>query len=111
MSEELTRICAEDDVEIGAAKRFDVGDHRIAVVRGEDCWYAIGDECSHADFSLSEGDVDLEDCTLECWKHGSLFSLTSGHAETLPATRAVPVYEIRVADGEVAVLLPTESDD
>ena len=111
MSEELTRVCSEDDVEVGAAKRFDVGDHRIAVVRGEDCWYAIGDECSHADFSLAEGEVDLEDCTLECWKHGSLFSLTSGEAETLPATRAVPVYEIRVADGEVAVLLPTESDD
>ncbi len=111
MSNEPTRICREDEVEVGAAKRFDVGEHRIAVVRGEDCWYAIGDECSHADFSLAEGEVDLEDCTIECWKHGSLFSLTSGEAETLPATRAVPVYEIRVADGEVAVLLPTESDD
>lgn len=111
MSEQLTRVCNEDDVEVGAAKRFDVGDYRIAVVRGEDCWYAIGDECSHADFSLAEGEVDLEDCTLECWKHGSLFSLTTGQAETLPATRPVPVYEIRVADGEVAVLLPQESDD
>ena len=111
MRDELTRICSEDDVEVGAAKRFDVGDHRIAVVRGEDCWYAIGDECSHADYSLAEGEVDLEDCTLECWKHGSLFSLTTGEAETLPATRPVPVYEIRVADGEVAVLLPAESDE
>lgn len=99
-------VCREDDLEVGAARRFDVGDHRIAVVRGEDQWFAIGDECSHADYSLAEGEVDLEECTLECWKHGSLFSLTSGEPQTLPATRAVPVYEIVVAGGEVAVRLP-----
>ena len=110
MGETVSRVCAEDDLEVGAAKRFDVDGHRIAVVRGESCWFAIGDECSHADYSLAEGEVDLEECTLECWKHGSLFSLTTGEPETLPATRAVPVYEIRVADGEVAVVLPAEED-
>jgi len=100
-------VCNVDDLAVGEAKRFDIGDdHRIAVVRGESCWYAIDDECSHADYSLAEGEVDLEDCTLECWKHGSLFSLTSGEAETLPATRGVAVYPISEIDGEVAVQLP-----
>lgn len=112
MSEEtLTSICKVDDVPVGEARRFDIGDHRIAVVRGEDSWYAIGDECSHADYSLAEGDVDLEDCTIECWKHGSLFSLISGAPETFPATRNVPVYEIAVTDGEVAVKLPGADDE
>jgi len=101
------RICAEDDLAVGEARRFDVADHRIAVVRGTDCWFAIDDECSHADYSLAEGEVDLEDCTLECWKHGSLFSLKTGDVETLPATRGVNVYEISVNAGEVAVTLPT----
>lgn len=100
-------VCAADDLNVGEARRFDIGDdHRIAVVRGEDRWYAIDDECSHADYSLAEGEVDLEDCTLECWKHGSLFSLTSGVAETLPATRAVQVHPVAEVDGEVAVQLP-----
>ena len=40
--------------------------------------YAISDVCSHADVSLSEGEV--EDCTIECWLHGSRFDLA-------PATR------------------------
>lgn len=99
-------VCSENDLEVGEARRFDIGEHRIAVVRGEDCWYAIGDECSHADFSLAEGEVDLDDCTIECWKHGSLFSLTSGEPDTLPATRPVAVYSISVNQGEVAVALP-----
>ena len=99
-------VCPVDDLEVGEAKRFDVGEYRIALVRGEEGFFAIGDECSHADFSLAEGEVDLEDCTLECWKHGSLFSLTTGEAKTLPATRAVPVYVAAVVDGEVAVDLP-----
>ena len=104
------RVCAEDDLAIGEARRFDIEDQRIAVVRGAECWYAIGDECTHADYSLAEGEVDLDDCTVECWKHGSLFSLQTGEALTLPATRAFAVYSIRVKDGEVAVALPTTGE-
>jgi len=100
------RVCSVDDLDVGEARRFDVGDHRVAVVRGNDCWFAIDDECTHADFSLAEGEVDLEECTIECWKHGSIFSLTSGVPETLPATRPVAVHQVHVADGEVAVMLP-----
>lgn len=105
------RLCAVDDLEVGEARRFAVKDHEIAVVRGEDEWFAIADECSHAEYSLSEGEVDLEDCTLECWKHGALFSLRTGEPETLPATRAVATYAVSVSDGEVSVQLPTASTD
>ncbi|MGH9164810.1 MAG: Rieske 2Fe-2S domain-containing protein, partial [Acidimicrobiales bacterium] len=65
--------------------------------------YAIGDKCSHADFSLSEGEVLADDCEIECWKHGSTFSLTTGEPQSLPATKAVPVYKVRVEDGAVLV--------
>jgi len=104
---EPVRLCAVGDLESGQAKRFDIGDDRIALVRVEDEWFAIGDECSHADYSLAEGEVDPEECTIECWKHGSLFSLKTGVPETLPATRPVPVYDLVIADGEVAVRLPS----
>ncbi len=100
-----------DEFEVGEAKRFDIGDHRIAVVRGDGCWFAIDDECSHADYSLAEGEVDLEECTIECWKHGSLFSLTTGSPETLPATRAVVVHPVQEIDGEVVVSLPSAKDE
>ena len=77
----------------------------IALVRLGDDVYAIGDRCSHQDISLSEGDVLGDERTLECWKHGSAFSLETGEPTSLPATRPVPVYEVRVVDGEVEVVV------
>ena len=98
-------LCALDDVASGSARRFDVGRHRIAVVRIDDAVYAIGDTCTHQNISLSEGDVDTEERSIECWKHGSEFSLETGEALTLPATRAEPVYDVRVDGGQIVVVL------
>ena len=44
----------------------------------DDDWYVVGDECSHEDYSLSEGDVWEDECEIECPKHGSTFSLATG---------------------------------
>jgi nitrite reductase/ring-hydroxylating ferredoxin subunit len=42
-------VAQKDDLAPGTARRFDVDGHRIAIVRVGDDFYAIGDECSHAD--------------------------------------------------------------
>jgi 3-phenylpropionate/trans-cinnamate dioxygenase ferredoxin subunit len=97
------RLCAVDDVAPGSAKRFDVGRTRIALVRIDDDFYAIGDRCTHADISLSEGEVLAAEREIECWKHGSTFSLVTGEPQSLPATRATPVYRVTVRDGSVWV--------
>ena len=104
MSTEV-RVCGVGDVEQGGVRRFDVEGHRLAVVRIDDAWYVLGDECSHEDYSLSEGDVWPDECEIECPKHGSTFSLTTGEAKTLPATKPVPVYEVRVDGADVLVTL------
>jgi 3-phenylpropionate/trans-cinnamate dioxygenase ferredoxin subunit len=71
-----------------------------------DDWYAIDDTCSHADYSLSEGDVWEEEREIECPKHGSTFSLLTGEPQTLPATKPVPVYGVRVDGDDVYLELP-----
>ncbi len=71
-------VCALDDLEVDSATKYIVDGHKVAVVRIGDDVYAVGDRCSHADFSLSEGDLNCEGKTLECWKHGSEFSLETG---------------------------------
>ena len=103
---DLVRLCARDDVAPGSARRFDVDGHRIALVRIGDDFYALGDECSHADYSLSEGDVWEDECEIECPKHGSTFSLTTGEPQTLPATQPVPVYAVQLEGDDVKVVLP-----
>ena len=99
------RLCRVDDLTPGTARRFDLGRHRIALVRIGDDFYAVGDRCSHADFSLSEGEVWPDELEIECWKHGSTFSLKTGEPQSLPATRPVPVYDVRVEGDEVWVEL------
>ena len=96
-------VGALDDLTSGSARKVEAGRAVIALVRIDDDVYAIGDRCTHADISLSEGEVDCDDRTLECWKHGSTFSLADGHPETLPATKAVPTYTVRVEDGRILV--------
>jgi 3-phenylpropionate/trans-cinnamate dioxygenase ferredoxin subunit len=99
---ELGRMQA-DKVQSGTAVRLDGGPDGICLVRIEDDFYAISDRCSHADYSLAEGDIDLEECSIECWKHGSAFSLRDGQAQSLPATRPVPVYRVHHEGDDVVV--------
>ena len=96
-------ICDFDELEIDTATKYTIDGHRLAVVRIGDDVYVIGDRCSHADFSLSEGELNCDQKTLECWKHGSEFSLKTGKPSVLPATRAVPVYDVVLEDGRVKV--------
>jgi 3-phenylpropionate/trans-cinnamate dioxygenase ferredoxin component len=100
------RVCSVGDVEPGSARRFDVEGHRLSIVRIGDDFYVIGDECSHEDYSLSEGFVWEDECEIECPKHGSMFSLKTGEAMSLPATEPVPVYDVRVDGVDVIVRLP-----
>lgn len=85
------------------ARRVEVEGRWVAIVRIGDRVHAIGDRCSHADFALSEGEVSEDDCTIECPKHGALFSLESGEPLSLPATTPVPVYDVRVEGDDVLV--------
>ena len=103
---DAVRLCGRDELEPGTARRFEVGGHRIALVRIGDDFFAVGDVCSHEDYSLSEGEVLTEECEIECWKHGSMFDLRTGEARTLPATRPVPVYRVRVSGDDVEVEVP-----
>jgi len=98
-----TVIGALDDIAPNSAARFEVQGRAVAVVRIGDDVYAIGDTCSHAEVSLSEGEVDCETKEIECWKHGSTFSLETGEPQTLPATQPVPVYVARVVDGMIEI--------
>jgi len=97
------RLCKVDDLPPGTARRFDVGKARVCLVRLGDDFYAIGDRCSHADYSLSEGEIWPDDKEIECWKHGSTFSLLTGEPQSLPATQPVPVYTVRVEGDDVLV--------
>ena len=108
MTTTTTQICALDDMEPGTARKFVVADVAVAVVRIDDDVYALADICSHANVSLSEGEVWCDEKELECPKHSSAFSLVTGEPTTLPATQPVAVYDASVVDGHIMVTVSTE---
>ena len=91
-----------DDLPDVGAVQVDLDGRRIAVVRAEDgTVHAIDDTCSHAEVSLSEGEV--EDCTVECWLHGSRFDLRTGQPTGLPATQPIDVFPVSI-EGDVVLV-------
>jgi len=97
------RLCALVDLPDGMVMQVECDGTPVALARIGDRVFAIGDTCSHAEVSLSEGEIDVEECALECWRHGSLFSLETGEALTMPAVRPVPVYSVRIDGADVVM--------
>jgi 3-phenylpropionate/trans-cinnamate dioxygenase ferredoxin subunit len=95
------RACPLADVPDGGAVRVTVGGRVLAVVRSEGEVHAVDDTCSHAEVSLSEGEV--EDGEIECWLHGSRFDLVTGRPTSLPATRPIAVYPVKLDGDDVLV--------
>ncbi|MFJ3819606.1 non-heme iron oxygenase ferredoxin subunit [Streptomyces nodosus] len=101
------RVCGLSELAEGTPKRVELDGTPISVVKTEGEVFAIYDICSHANVSLSEGEVD--DCQIECWLHGSSFDLRTGKPSGLPATRPVPVYPVKIEGDDVLVSVTQES--
>jgi 3-phenylpropionate/trans-cinnamate dioxygenase ferredoxin subunit len=103
----VERVCGVDDLEQDAALRVVVGGTPVAIVKDANGdIFAIGDTCTHGDISLAEGfveDAGKDGPSLECWAHGSKFSLISGRPLTLPAYQPVPVFKVTVEGSDVLV--------
>jgi 3-phenylpropionate/trans-cinnamate dioxygenase ferredoxin subunit len=100
--EDFVRVCRVDELPEFGAAAADVYGQVMAIVRTKDGGiYALDDTCSHANVSLSEGEI--EGHTLECWLHGSRFDIRTGEPSGPPATVPVNVYPVKVEDDEVFV--------
>jgi 3-phenylpropionate/trans-cinnamate dioxygenase ferredoxin component len=99
----LIDICPLDELPPGRTKIVSWEDLEIGVVNCRGELYAIEDRCSHDDGELMEGDVDCDERTVECPRHGSLFDLRTGKPLTLPAYAPVDTFPVSVEDGVIKV--------
>ena len=105
----LVKICTAADVPEGEVRRFEVDHRPIAVTNlGADGFRAVDAICSHAHYFLDEGEVDVEDQTIECPKHGSTFDLNTGRPITLPATLPVPVFSVKTEGDDILIEVPSD---
>jgi 3-phenylpropionate/trans-cinnamate dioxygenase ferredoxin subunit len=95
-----------DDFVDGEARQIRVEGRVLVVIRIGDDIYVLDDRCSHEDFSLAEGEVNVATKEIECERHGSMFRLIDGQPTSFPATRPVAHYDVRQNEGRVEVLVP-----
>lgn len=102
----LVEVGKTGDIPEGEVRRFVADRVEIAVANlGDGTFLAVDDICSHAEASLSEGEVDVDDETIECPRHGSTFDLRSGRPRSLPATLPVPTFPVKVEGDAILIEL------
>jgi 3-phenylpropionate/trans-cinnamate dioxygenase ferredoxin subunit len=102
----LHEVAKTDEIPEGEARRFVVNRIEIAVANlGGGEFLAVDDICSHAEASLSEGEVDVDDVTIECPRHGSTFDLRTGKPRSLPATLPVVTFPVKVEGDQILIEL------
>ena len=95
------KACKLSDLPEEGALRVELGGRAVCIARSGGEVFAIDDLCSHADVSLSEGDV--EGGAIECWLHGSSFDLRTGAPTGLPATKPVDTFTVTIEGDDVLV--------
>src|SRR5205814_10022856 len=96
-------------IEPGTVHVVEIDGRSLCVGLTEDGeWGAIDNVCTHDGGVLGEG--ELEDCLVECPRHGARFDLLTGEVRALPAVFPVNAYPVRVVNGvvEVDVSVPTK---
>jgi 3-phenylpropionate/trans-cinnamate dioxygenase ferredoxin subunit len=99
------------DFNDGKPHRVEVNgqDILVAVVNQE--VYAVSDTCTHAEVSLSEG--ELVDCKIECFLHGAAFDLKTGQPTSPPASTPLATYEVALEgeDENPLILVATKAKE
>ena len=98
----MIRACKAEELKPGQALRLNLTPP-VALYRLNDGFYATDDTCTHAQTSLAAGDIDLEECTIECPYHASLFDIRTGNVLSLPANKPLKTYQVKVVGDEVFV--------
>lgn len=75
---------------------------KVCLINRQGEIHAVSDTCTHQDFSMCDGTL-LPGNVIECVWHGTRFDFTTGAVLAPPADRPLPVYHVRVQDGDILV--------
>ena len=92
------------EINSGEAKSYQIGDLKIAVCNVNGEYFAISDVCSHDDGELVSGNEKLvENCQLECPRHGARFDVKTGKAVKMPAVASIKTYNVKIRGDELEI--------
>ena len=94
----------KSEISLGEAKSYQIGDSKIVVCNVNGEYFAVSDVCSHDDGELISGEGKLvEECQLECPRHGARFDIKTGKATRMPAAAPIQTYNVKVLNDELEI--------
>ncbi|MEZ4667002.1 MAG: non-heme iron oxygenase ferredoxin subunit [Anaerolineae bacterium] len=98
---EFLSVATADEIAPGERIIVEYGEKWVVIFNVAGAYYAIEDVCTHDDGPLAEGTLD--NCTIECPRHGATFDIRSGKVLTAPALVAVPSYIVKIVNNEILI--------
>jgi len=99
--DEWTDVLDDSALAEGELHGVEVDGRAVVLARRGGTVYALADTCAHRGGSLADGEL-VGEC-VECPLHGSLFKLADGSVERGPSAYPQPVFDVRVAEGKIAL--------
>lgn len=102
---EWTDVTDGSDLADRKLRRVSVDGVAVLLIRIEQDYLAVGNQCTHQGAPLDKGVVKIAGSvrTVTCPAHGSTFNLETGKVMRPPASKPVPVFDVKVEDGRVFV--------
>ena len=95
------KVCRESDLAEGSPRLVKAGEDDVLVVRVGGRVFAVGNKCPHYECPLNEG--VLLGSVVVCRCHDARLDVTTGKVISPPALNDLPVYPVRVENGDVLV--------
>ena len=92
------------EIKENQAKSYMLGEEKIVVCNVSGEYFAISDICSHDDGELVSGERNLiENCQIECPRHGARFDVKTGIAKRMPAIAPIKTYKVIIIADELEI--------
>lgn len=108
--EDFVAVLPENELAENQMRCVKAGEVPVLLVRKNGELFAIAHTCSHLGGPLSEGDL-LDNGSVRCPWHGSVFCLKDGSVVDGPATAPQPRFDVRVNNGQIEVRLAKKENE
>lgn len=102
------KLCNINEIKDGEMRAFDLEKEKqiLLVNIGGNKFYAVDGICTHQYAELSEGFLNVEEKTVTCPLHLSVFSLIDGKPQNPPAELPLKTYETKIEkNGDIYIMI------
>jgi len=102
---EFVAVARCTDIADPGSLLVEVDEQLIVLIHAAGQYYALDDVCTHDGGPLSDGEINSQEGTIACPRHGAKFAIASGDAITMPATKPTGSYEVKVEGDQLLICL------